>query len=423
MAALVVPLLFVGIDWAVKELQVCVEDAEGRVIFNRPFPHNGLGLADLADQLTSMCAGDVARVFIAIEMPHGPTVETLLERGFSIFAINPKQLDRFRDRFSPSGAKDDRRDARVLADSLRTDQRAYRQLCVDAPLVIELREWSRMHEDLQQERVRLSNRLREQLRRYFPQMVEVANNLWAEWFLDLVELLPTPEAARRRRPSTVGKILRAHRIRRLTAEEVLAVLRQTPVHVAPGTVDAAQAHIRLLLPRLRLVNGQLRECERKLDELCQLITSEPDEEGEDSERNEQRDGRILRSFPGVGRIVLATLLAEAAQPLRDRDRPALRTLAGIAPVTKRSGRRCTVVMRHACNGRLANALYHWARVATQADPHWKRRYAEFRRRGHSHGRACRGIADRLLSAALAALKNGTLYNPAKLSGNTEKIPA
>jgi transposase len=355
-------------------------------------------------------------VHVGIEMPHGPVVETLLERGFAVFAINPKQLDRFRDRFSPAGAKDDSRDALVLADSLRTDPRAYRRLSIDDPEVIELREWSRLLGDLKQERVRMTNRLREQLRRYFPQAVDLTDKLWSEWFLDLLQKVPTPEMARRRRVSTVQKILETHRIRRLTAEQILSALRQKPVYVAPGTEEAAASHIRLLLPRIRIVNSQIRECEAKLDDLCGCV-GEGDETGNG---HEQRDGMILRSFPGVGRIVLATLLAEAAQPLRDRDYRALRTLGGIAPVTQRSGKRHVVRMRRACNGRLANALYHWARVAAQADAYWRVRYREFRQRGHSHGRACRGLADRLLKYACAALRDGMPYDPRRLAMPTEE---
>ena len=107
----------------------------------------------------------------AIEMPHGAVVEMLLQPEVQVYAINPKQLDRFRDRFTAAGAKDDRRDPRVLADSLRTDRRSFRHLQVEAAEVIELREWLRMREELKQERSRLINRMREQLRRYYPQML------------------------------------------------------------------------------------------------------------------------------------------------------------------------------------------------------------------------------------------------------------
>src|SRR5207244_2361903 len=111
-----------------------------------------------------------ARIAGSIEVPRGPVVATLLERGFHVFAINPKQLDRFRDRHSPAGAKDDRRDGFVLADSLRTDRPAFRQVHVDDPLLIQLRELSRAEEELQTELRRLSNRLWEQLQRFHPQV-------------------------------------------------------------------------------------------------------------------------------------------------------------------------------------------------------------------------------------------------------------
>jgi transposase len=120
-------------------------------------------------------------------------------------------------------------------------------------------------------------------------------------------------------------------------------------------------------------------------------------------------------LPGVGRIVLATLLGEASEPLRRRDYQALRTLSGVAPVTKRSGKQKIVLRRQACHRRLRDAVYHWARVAIQHDELSRRRYAELRKRGHSHGRALRSVADRLLAVACAMLDNQTPFDPAYAS--------
>ena len=124
---------------------------------------------------------------------------------------------------------------------------------------------------------------------------------------------------------------------------------------------------------------------------------------------------ILRSLPGVGRIVLATLLAEAFDPLQRRDYPALRCLTGVAPVTRRSGKSRSVIRRYACNQRLAKAVYHWARTAMQHDPTSRAKYAALRSRGHSHGRALRSVGDRLLNVACAMLKAGTIFNPSLAS--------
>jgi transposase len=401
---------FSGVDWASQTHQVCLIDAGGKIIGERAFAHGGAGLAELCAWLVAMTGAEPAAIAVAIEVPHGPIVETLLERGFQVYAVNPKQLDRFRDRFTVAGAKDDRRDAHVLADSLRTDRPCFRRLAAEDAGVIALREWSRMTEDLQQERNRLANRVREQLWRYYPQALAIGDDLAADWFLELWATVPTPGTAARLSESTVERVLKTHRIRRIGAAEVLRILRQPALTVAPGTAEAASAHIRTVAERLKLVNRQLREAHRRLDGLCAKLA-----EGEGNkppgQEPEQHDVTILRSLPGIGRIVLTTLLAEAPEPVRRRDYHALRTLSGVAPVTRRSGKRCIVVMRQACHRRLRTAVYHWARVAIQHDELSRRRYAELRKRGHSHGRALRSVADRLLAVACAMLTRQTLFDP------------
>jgi transposase len=120
------------------------------------------------------------------------------------------------------------------------------------------------------------------------------------------------------------------------------------------------------------VNRQLKEAHHRLDALTGRLI--PTEEAEPGQRK-QHDVEILASLPGVGRIVLATLLAEAFDALQRRDYAALRSLAGVAPVTKRSGKSCIVVIRQACHDRLANAMYHWARVAVQHDAKSRAKYS------------------------------------------------
>src|SRR3989441_5640050 len=134
---------FVGIDWGSQPPQVCVLDRDRRRVGERTVDHDGASLAQLAAWLWTVSAGHPQRVGVAIEVPRGAIVEMLVERGFAVFAVNPKQLDRFRDRHTVAGAKDDRRDAFVLADSLRTDPHCFRRLRLDEPEVVHLRELSR----------------------------------------------------------------------------------------------------------------------------------------------------------------------------------------------------------------------------------------------------------------------------------------
>ena len=175
---------FAGVDWGSEHHQVCLVDAQGRIVGEREFPHGGKGLADLCDWLLSIC-GAANSVAVGIEVPHGPVVDTLIDRGFVLHAINPKQLDRLRDRHSVAGAKDDRRDAYVLGDGVRTDRRLFRRLHVADPRLVELRAWSRLAEELTQERVRLGNRAHHELWRYYPQVLKIADDdVAAPWVLD-----------------------------------------------------------------------------------------------------------------------------------------------------------------------------------------------------------------------------------------------
>src|SRR4051794_15088024 len=194
---------FAGIDWGSERHQACLLDAAGKIVSERSFAHSGMGLTALCDWLVSVAAGDPGAVSVALEVPHGPVVDVLLDRGFIVHAINPKQLDRLRDRFSVAGAKDDRRDAYVSADGLRTDRHLFRRLQIADPRLIELRAWSRLAEELQEERVRLSNPLHQQLWRFYPQMLELTDDLTATWFLDLWLSAPTPAKAAQLRKSAV----------------------------------------------------------------------------------------------------------------------------------------------------------------------------------------------------------------------------
>jgi transposase len=415
---------FVGVDWASQTHHVRLLDAKGYTLGERGFAHGGEGLAEMEAWILGLTRSGAEAVCVAIEVPHGPVVESLMEHGFRVHAINPKQLDRFRDRFSPAGAKDDSRDAEVLADALRTDPRCFRTIEPIDPIVVQLREWSRLAEELRGERTRLGNRVRELLWRYYPQLLDLTDDVAAPWFLDLWRLIPTPQKAARVHETTVERLLKRYRIRRITAAQALQKLRTTAIPVAPGTEHAASAHLEVVAKQLDLVNRQIGEAERRIDRLTgQLADAEENAPGQ---INEQRDVTILRSSPGVGRTVLATLLAEAPDALRRRDYQALRCLCGSAPITKRSGKSKIVLMRRAVHVRLRNALYHWARTAIQHDQRSRSKYAALRARGHGHGRALRSVADRLLAVLCAMLKSQTIFDPnlaAKRSSTVAENPA
>jgi transposase len=228
-------------------------------------------------------------------------------------------------------------------------------------------------------------------------------------------MAPLPAQASKLRRSRIEQLLRRFRIRRVSAEEVLTELKQTPLPVSSGAAEAASEICLLIIARLKLLNTQKSEVSKRIEGVLEELAEAPGRP-----EGHQRDVEVLRSLPGVGRVVAATILAEASQPLAERNYTALRSYAGIAPVTRQSGKKKQVSMRYGCNVRLREAIYHWSRTSVQLDDYSRQHYHRLRACGHSHGRALRGIGDRLLSVLISMLKNQTTYDPMRRSLNQSK---
>ena len=403
---------YVGIDWGSEDHAICVVDAAGRRREERRVAHTADTVHAVLDGILHEADVGPAQIAIAIETPRGAVIDVCLARGCRVFAVNPKQLDRFRDRHTVAGAKDDRRDAWVLADALRTDPAAFQPVQQDDPIIVQLRELSRAEDDLDGEFRRLANQLRSQVHRVAPALLTMCPGADEPWFWALLGIAPTPLAQHRLTRARVDHLLRAHRIRRWRGADVVEQLQARSFPHAPGVIEAVAAQIQLILPRLSVVHEQRLACGRQLETLLQQLRDRPHDA---DERGEHRDIAILESLPGVGRKVAVTMLAEAAGPLALRDYARLRAHMGTAPVTTASGKRRGVSMRRACNQRLRWAAYHWGRTSVQRDAPSAAYYRALRARGHRHGRALRSVVDRWLRILTAMLRHNTLYDPAKFA--------
>jgi hypothetical protein len=235
-------------------------------------------------------------------------------------------------------------------------------------------------------------------------MLQLCSAADAPWRWERSDLVPTPAHTARLREDQVQRGLKAHRLRRITAQEVLTCLQVLALPVAPGTAEAAQAHCQFLLPCLRVLAEQLQAWSQQVSALLSTLAEAPGKGEGPSEV------AIVLSLPGVGRKMTAWLFAEAAQSLAERDYQRWRTHGGVAPVTKQRGKRRVVVMRRGCNPRLRHALYPMARVALQRDAYCNRVYAAWRAKGQRHGQALRTMSDRRLRMLMAILRHRTCYD-------------
>jgi hypothetical protein len=405
---------YVGVDWAAEQHQACVLNAQGEVLEQRKVEHSGNGITGFMTWMEALAEGQVDGIAVSIEVPRGPLVEAFLEHRWAVFSINPKQLDRFRDRHTVAGAKDDSRDAYVLADSLRTDQHCFRRVEADHAAVVRIRELSRTEESVGADLRRTVNQLYQLLLRYYPQLLQLSATPDEPWLWALLEIAPTPELGAKLKNGRIRRLLAKYRIRRWSPEAIAEVLGTPPLPLSAGTAEAVSEHALLLIPQLRLLSTMRKQVGDRMEVLMEEVAKAP---SDTPETQILRDISVLQSFPGIGRIVAGAFLAEGARPLIQRDYYALRAHGGIAPVTRQSGKSRQVGMRYRCNTRLRNALYHWARTSVQHDSRSKQQYARLRAAGHSHGRALRGVADRLLTVLIAMLRNGQPYDPKRRSAS------
>jgi transposase len=396
----------IGIDLGNEKHSICIIAADGRVVKERVVDNDATALRVIMDQI-GHCPPQ--SVDVAVEDMRVALVDALLGYGFNVFTLNPKQLDRFRDRTSISGAKDDRRDAFVLASSLRSDRNLFRQAELLSPELVVLQGLNASISALEQGQRRHTNQLRALVLRYFPALLALCAGTDEPWFWDLLELLRSPEHAKTVEEVRVQQVLKTHRKRKLTVATIREVIERAHFKTAPGVDDACIPAACRLMSILRAGAGAIdAACKERACLLRTLAVT----------KDKATDVEVLMSMPGVGERTAAVLLVDAGHVLRDER--ALRGLAGIAPVTKQSGKTRHVVMRRACSNRLREALHHAVSSAVRWEPRFKRHYARLRAAGHNHARALRGVADGWLRVLGAMMRRGT---PFERGTDLEGVPA
>ena len=379
--------IFCGIDWAERHHDIAVVDQTGRLLGRRRISDDLAGFSDLTALLVEH-AGEqgeqVTGVPVAIETDRGLLVAALRAVGHPVYAINPKAVDRYRDRHAVSGAKSDPADALVLAHLLRTDRHAHRPLPADTEQAQVVRVLARAHQDAIWARRQDANRLRSLLREFFPAALTAFPDLTTRTALTVLAAAPTPAAAAAlTRANLTGLLHAAGRGTRPADAARLAdifaaadQLRQsTEVETAMGA--AARAIVRTLAA----ANQSVHELELAL-----------------ADHFEQHpDAEILDSLPGLGLVLGARVLGEYGDdPTRWPDAASRRNYAGTAPITRASGRSRIVLARHIRNKRLADACYLWAFTALTKSP-GARAYDDTRRAaGDTHNAALRRLASKLL---------------------------
>jgi transposase len=390
-------MIFVGDDWAEAHHDVHVMTETGERLAARRL---GEGLDGIRGfhELMAAHADDPAEVVVGIETDRGLWVHALVAAGYQVFAINPLAVSRYRDRHHLGGAKSDPADAKLLADLVRTDRHNHRPVAGDSPEAEAVKVLARAHQSLIWDRTRHTNRLRNDLREYYPAALEAFDVLADRDSLAVLGRAPHPELGSRLSVSQIRSVLRkAGRERNLDprARDIHAGLRTDQIAAAGPVADAFAATTSSLVGVIGELNAQIADLEARL--------------AEDFEQHPDAD--IYRSLPGLGDVLGARVLGEFGDdPDRYATAKSRKNYAGTSPLTIASGRKRAVIARHIRNRRLYDAIDQWAFCSLQTSPGCRHYYDQRRAANDLHHQALRALGNRLVGILHGCLRTRTTYN-------------
>lgn len=394
-------MLFVGDDWAEAHHDVEIVDEEGHRLVRRRLPEGVDGLATLHGLIADHLGEDArpGQVLVGIETDRGPWVAALAAAGYTVYAVNPLQVSRYRERHGVSGAKSDPGDAHVLAELVRLDRAHHRPLAADSDVAEQVKVLARTHQSLVWSRQRQTNMLRSMLREFYPSALQAFGaDLAGRDSLAVLAVAPSPEQGRGLSRARIAAVLRrAGRQRNIeaTAQRIQDALRSDQLALPPGVAGAYAASVRSLVAVISELAAQVQVLQGEV-EAC---------------FGQHPDAEIYRSQPGLGTVLGARVLAEFGDdPTRFADAKARKNYAGTAPITRTSGTRRVVLARHARNRRLADALYQQAFSALSSSPGARGYYDQQRARGATHHQALRALANRLVGILHGCLRHHMHYD-------------
>jgi transposase len=388
-------MYYVGIDWADEAHHVYITDDSGQKLDSFPIDHNTAGMNKLQEHIHKF-SRKLDNILFSIETDKCLVVSALIDWGYTVYPINPKSVDRYRDRYKVSGVKSDEFDACVLANILRTDRHRFRPILPDSELARELKVLTRDRDRLVGDRTRLSNRLTSTLKAYYPAALELFCHIDQPITLSFLSKYPTYQDAKSTTFGEFKTFLSENRYPGLKrANEIYERLQQP--HLKPEDM-IARAKSRLMLAIVSQLQPLIQQIKAYEKEIKRLLDSHP-------------DAHIFRSLPGAGDTLSARFIAEFGDN-RDRYQEAVNAQAeaGSAPVTIQSGKMKYVKFRKACKKPFRATVHQFAFCSIKQCS-WAREYYDQQvNGGKTHTQAIRSLSNKWMKIIFALWKRHQTYD-------------
>jgi transposase len=387
---------YIGVDWGDRLHQVYVCDQEGKKVKESKVAENVEEMAEIGRWLDEQRA-EGFELWAAIEKPAGRIVDFLLDHGVMVYPVNPKALDRVRDRYRMSASKSDVFDAFVLAQFLRTDHAHLKVLRPSSEQAQELKLLCRDHRRVVRHKTRLLNQLTNTLKEYYPRPLDAFANIETEIALDFLIRYPTPahlSALKRREFNRFAT--QEHTLSKERCEQLWAKLSPAQLPIPQHVVRAKAQLAEVLIEQLRAAIKAVKTYEHKVE---RFFASSP-------------AALIAKTLPGAkSGTLVASIWGELGDAVgRWESFHHLQAQAGVVPVTKASGKSRVVHFRFACNKDLRYAMYWFAFVSCKRSDWANTYYRQKRAQGHTHAQALRALGAKWLKIIFVMWRDHQAYD-------------
>lgn len=387
----------IGLDWADKKHDVCVQFNSGERVFH-VIEHTPEALDTWLKALHKKVKG---RIAVAIELKKGPVVFALQKYPFiTVFPVHALSLARYRQTFWPSGAKDDPQDAEVALELMLRYPKKIRAIEPDNADIRLLQQLVEQRRQLIEDKRRFVNRLINTLKQYYPQLLEWFSHRDSLLLCELIIRWPSLQQLKRARRDTVRNFLNAKggRATAFTGQRVASIDDAIPLTTDPSVIEVNALMATALAIQIKAVSGIIKTYDERIETLFNTLP----------------DAGLFKSLPGVGPCMGPRMLA-ALGDNRDRFNSAeeIQNYAGIAPVTERSGQKSWVHWRWQCAKFVRQTFVEWAAKTVNSSYWAKLYYQSLREKGKSHQPALRALAFKWIRIIYSCWKNRTCYDEAK----------
>jgi len=388
-------MYYVGVDWADEEHYVYITDDSGQKLASFSIEHNEKGMNKLQNRIYRF-SRKLDKLLFSIETDKGLVVSTLMDWGYTVYSINPKSVDRYRDRYKSSGVKSDEFDACVLANILRTDRSRFQPIRPDSELARELKVLTRDRDKLVGDRTRLSNRLTAILKAYYPAALELFSDVAQLITLSFLRKYPTYQDVKELSFDEFKEFLSEHRYPQPKRAKGMYQKLQQPHLECEDMLTRTKSKLMLVtVSQLQLLMDEIKSYESAIKK---LLKSHP-------------DANIFLSLPGSGDILSARFIAELGDN-HDRYQSAgdVQAESGSAPITIQSGKKKYVRFRRSCKKPLRNTIHTFAFCSTSQCIWAREHYDQQIATGKTHSQAVRSLSNKWMKIIFTLWKRGETYD-------------